>query len=76
MTISRPSGPVLASGHVLPLPPLCAWCGEPATADSICPSSIPCSRCDAGPGERCRLPNGHATTLHQQRREDARALKP
>jgi hypothetical protein len=62
------------SGHVLPFPPPCVWCGEPAYTDATCPGGIECPRCYAQPGERCRLPNGHATTLHQARRQLAAEL--
>jgi hypothetical protein len=63
-----PRSVIRGGGHVLPFPPMCTWCGEPALADSICPSTVACPRCDARPGERCRLPNGHATRLHRERR--------
>jgi hypothetical protein len=61
-------------GHLAPFPAPCAWCGEPAYPDETCPATIPCPRCGAEPGERCRLPNGHATTLHRARRDRADAL--
>jgi len=65
---------VTGGGHVLPFPPLCVWCGEPAAADTVCPSTVACPRCDARVGDRCRLPNGHATKLHRERRAFARAI--
>lgn len=62
------------SGHVVPLPTTCVWCGGVALAETTCPASIPCPRCKARPGSRCRRPSGHAAmSLHRERWETAEA---
>ena len=66
--------PVARSGHLVPFPAACLWCGEPAYESTTCPHSIRCPRCAAGPGERCRQPNGHAVELHHDRRIAAHAI--
>lgn len=63
------------SGHVIPLPTECIWCGGQALAETTCPASINCPRCKARPGSRCRRPSGHAAmTLHRERWELAEAI--
>lgn len=45
----------------------CAWCGS-ESAVGVCPKSIACQRCGAGPGSPCRRPSGHrAAELHADR---------
>lgn len=59
----------MTAGHVLPLPtPVkCASCGADALPGETCPASVYCDHCHAEPFDRCRLPNGHATSLHRER---------
>jgi hypothetical protein len=65
----------MTAGHVLPLPePVrCLACGQLAD-DGTCPITIECLRCGAAPGERCRHPNGHATSIHVWRLQRARNI--
>lgn len=46
----------------------CHWCQGLAVRGSICPWSVRCPTCAAGPGLACHFPSGHrATRMHATR---------
>lgn len=67
----------MSAGHRLPIPEptRCDACGLLAVPGETCPITVHCAHCNAAPGTRCYLPNGHASpALHMTRREHARFL--
>lgn len=47
--------------------PRCRWCGGLAVAGSVCPWSVRCPTCGAGPGLECHRPSGHRARMHAPR---------
>lgn len=48
--------------------PACRWCGGRAVTGSVCPWSVRCPTCAAGPGLKCHRPSGHrAARMHATR---------
>jgi hypothetical protein len=57
-------------------PVSCPWCGsDDVVPGSHCPRSIPCPKCTARAGQRCKRPSGHpAGMIHAERIKIAEAM--
>jgi len=54
----------------------CVWCNAEAVVEgSVCPMSLSCPTCGAGPSKHCRRPSGHVDdVLHRERWRAAEVL--
>lgn len=56
------------NGNGAPPRPRCRWCNGLAVRGSVCPYSIRCPTCGAGPALPCQRPSGHlAARMHATR---------